>query len=267
MITNEELFKVQKIETNILEVVASICKKYKINYWLDAGTLLGAKRHMGFIPWDDDIDIGVMRDDYKKLLEILPKELPPNLILQTTKTDKNFKLDWAKVRDLYSEVIGKEVSSYKYNGLRIDIFPFDYVPTRIFFQRVQLKFIFFRTFLRLDVNSLKNKTLFKVIIHKIANVFPMFIYDFIYNLIIKSSNFFFKKNIACYFVLPAAYPYSIRKKKCYFPLNKIVFEEKEYKCPNDVEHYLETLYGINYMTPVKYPLHIKGVKYFKTKQL
>ena len=67
----------------ILEEINKICKRHKIEYWLDGGTLLGAVRHDGFIPWDDDIDIGMSLEDEKRFEEIAPKELPDWLYLQT----------------------------------------------------------------------------------------------------------------------------------------------------------------------------------------
>lgn len=67
----------------ILEEIDKICKRHKIEYWLDGGTLLGAVRHGGFIPWDDDIDIGMSLEDEKRFEEIAPKELPDWLYLQT----------------------------------------------------------------------------------------------------------------------------------------------------------------------------------------
>jgi hypothetical protein len=72
---------------DILIEVDRICKKHHISYWLSSGTLIGALRHNGFIPWDDDLDIEMMRSDYLRLMEVLPQELPEWLALQSDKTD------------------------------------------------------------------------------------------------------------------------------------------------------------------------------------
>ena len=67
---------------SILRDIDNICRENDISYWIESGTMLGAKRHNGFIPWDDDIDIGMMREDYEKFLEIAPRYLPDDLFLQ-----------------------------------------------------------------------------------------------------------------------------------------------------------------------------------------
>jgi len=83
----------------LLLEVDRICKKHHISYWLSSGTLIGAARHGGFIPWDDDLDIEMLLPDYKRLLEVLPQELPETMALQSVDTDKNYFFFYAKVRD------------------------------------------------------------------------------------------------------------------------------------------------------------------------
>ena len=82
----------------LLEVIDVICRKHQIPYWLSSGTLIGAARHKGFIPWDDDLDIEMLRSDYLRLLKVLPQELPDNLALQTNETDPNYIFIYGKLR-------------------------------------------------------------------------------------------------------------------------------------------------------------------------
>lgn len=114
----------------ILDAVDACCRKHNIPYWLCYGTLLGAARHKGFIPWDDDIDIMMLREDYLKLLKLLPAELPRDFILQTVDTDPYYIAPYAKVRDLKSHI--KENIPYDrlftYTGIFIDIFPIEKAP-------------------------------------------------------------------------------------------------------------------------------------------
>ena len=114
----------------ILLEVDKICKKHHIEYWLSSGTLIGAMRHNGFIPWDDDLDIEMMRSDYLRLMKVLPSELPEWLALQNDETDPNYFYFYAKVRDRRSKML--EQNGYdrlwKEQGIYIDIFPMEQHP-------------------------------------------------------------------------------------------------------------------------------------------
>lgn len=125
------LRKAQLRMLHILKVVDSICQKHGIQYVLDGGTLLGAVRHGGFIPWDDDLDITVMRKDLKRLRKILPKELPSDLVYQDCTTDKNFPFLIAKVRDRNSCLFEELEWSrrIKEKGIYIDIIPMEDMPS------------------------------------------------------------------------------------------------------------------------------------------
>ena len=115
---------------DILVEVDRICKKHNIPYWLSSGTLIGAMRHNGFIPWDDDLDIEMMRKDYLRLMKVLPEELPDWLALQNDETDPNYFFFYAKVRDRRSRL--QEQNNYdriwKEQGIYIDILPQEQHP-------------------------------------------------------------------------------------------------------------------------------------------
>lgn len=121
-------------QLSILEEIDHICRKHSIVYWLDGGTLLGAVRHGGFIPWDDDIDIAMTLDDLKRFVAVAPKELPETLRLQLPAVlslskdvlPEPTKEPIVKVRDLNSFYVeGRDIFDEKYEkGLYVDIFPF-----------------------------------------------------------------------------------------------------------------------------------------------
>ena len=115
---------------DILLEVDKICKKHDIRYWLSSGTLIGAMRHDGFIPWDDDLDIEMLRSDYVRLMKVLPSELPDWLALQNDETDPNYFYFYAKVRDRRSRML--EQNGYdrlwREQGIYIDIFPMERHP-------------------------------------------------------------------------------------------------------------------------------------------
>ena len=110
----------------LLVEVDRICRKHGIRYWLSSGTLIGAARHKGFIPWDDDLDIEMLLPDYKRLMKVLQQELPDTMALQSVDTDPNYFFFYAKVRDRRSHL--EESNRYdrvwKERGIYIDIFPF-----------------------------------------------------------------------------------------------------------------------------------------------
>ena len=113
----------------ILKVVDDICTKHGIQYTLDGGTLLGAVRHGGFIPWDDDIDINVTREDLAKLRKILPRELPSHLVYQDYFTDPYYPTLIAKVREKDSYMYEEPCTDkLKEKGIFIDIIPIEEVP-------------------------------------------------------------------------------------------------------------------------------------------
>ena len=87
-IENQELRKLQMIELDILKVVASICDTHGLKYYLAEGTLLGAVRHAGFIPWDDDIDVVIPREDYEKFIRLAKTELPEYMGLKYFQKDR-----------------------------------------------------------------------------------------------------------------------------------------------------------------------------------
>ena len=108
-----------------------VCKKLNIPYIAMGGTLLGAIRHKGFIPWDDDIDVGMLRKDYERFLKEAPKEFSPRYFVQDHSTDPDYYYPFIKIRDSETTAIEWTTQKGKFNqGLWLDIFPFDALPEK-----------------------------------------------------------------------------------------------------------------------------------------
>ena len=126
----EVLRTAQHLMLKVLKEVHRVCEENGIRYFLSDGTLIGAVRHNGFIPWDDDIDISMLRSDYDRFCKIAPKKLGADYFLQTDETDAGYGLYFAKVmlkhtRWIESYALG---TARAVSGIYIDIFPFDKIP-------------------------------------------------------------------------------------------------------------------------------------------
>lgn len=123
-ISIEELKEIQLI---ILDAVHQFCIEHNIMYSLSCGTLLGAIRHKGYIPWDDDIDIYMLRNDYEKFLSIFPKKYKGRFNAISLSTNHSYALPFAKVEDSETILIEKGIIGTEI-GVNIDIFPIDGIP-------------------------------------------------------------------------------------------------------------------------------------------
>lgn len=121
--------ELQKVEFELFVCFDEICKKIGVDYFLLCGSALGAVRHNGFIPWDDDFDVGMYRDDYSKFMDLAPALLPEGIFLQNYKSDPFAPFNFAKLRNSNTTFIEKSISKLDMNhGIYMDIFPLDGYP-------------------------------------------------------------------------------------------------------------------------------------------
>lgn len=229
------LRKAQLRMLDMLLFLDKICKENDIQYFLSDGNLLGAVRHGGFIPWDDDMDIIIMEKDAKRLKKILLtqyKDTP--YVLQCHQTDHNYKQFWYVLRDRYSEYI-QDSQIHKariYKGLQVDIFIYSdkIIPIlkKISYQIVKLS------------NKMIEKQHLKAaeFLFAINNLLVIPIFKFI-------SLFKINKNDISHTY--TAQWYTSFKKDEIFPLGTIQFEGHTIPAPRNTTYYLETLFGANYM--------------------
>lgn len=121
--------ELQQQEYELLRVFVELCNRYKLRYFLVCGSALGAVKYKGFIPWDDDIDVGMPRSDYELFVKQAQEDLPKNMFLQNYRTDKYFPHVFTKLRNSETTMIESNMAHLKINhGIYIDIFPIDGVP-------------------------------------------------------------------------------------------------------------------------------------------
>lgn len=172
-LTNKELKKIQRLELDALITIDTICRENNIKYTLIGGSLLGAIRHNGFIPWDDDVDIAMLREDLEKFKTICGKELPPKYFYQDMNSDPQYLYLFDKIR--INNTVFKETFLSKYNinhGVFIDIFPVDNVSNNKVEAKKQFKnFIFYRHIFMAKYLSIKARRGKKKILAFLIKVF------------------------------------------------------------------------------------------------
>ena len=234
------LRKMQLRLLDILVEVDKVCRRHDIKYWLDFGSLLGAARHQGFIPWDDDLDIAMLKEDFERFCAIAPKELPDNLFLQTPESDPSYIVPILKVRDNNSLFITQYDDFTKdYNkGLYIDIFIVtDYPKVSKRTRKFLLGWIskvhwFWGT--RQNI-TLKNHlaTIFFPIVKALCVV--------LWKLLCLKPKTHIGYDIKRYCPYSCSYP-----KEGIYPLKEICFEQHSFLAPHSLDQYLNSIYP-NYM--------------------
>ena len=130
-LVSAEMKKIWAVELDLLNEFARVCNEYHLQWFVHAGTMLGAVRHQGFIPWDDDIDVVMPRDDFARLNFLGPTVFSHPYFLQNEDTDTFFAKNFTRLRNSMTTAVVKDRVSYEYpynQGIYIDIFPLDNIP-------------------------------------------------------------------------------------------------------------------------------------------
>lgn len=233
--------EIQKIELEMLIFLDKVCKKNNIEYFLDSGTLIGAARHKGFIPWDDDVDIILKREDYNKLLIALKKE--EDRYVCHTIDEPNYVFPYAKLIDTTTELHEKNVKDDIKFGVYIDIFVLDKLPT---FKITQLIYFNIVAFLRWSsvVLSKKeySKNFFKASFKRILEILPSNTFPRLTNA--SAALFGQKKHFEYYTgILCTAKKYKYIERKWFDKAIYVDFENISLPVPVQYDAYLRMLYG------------------------
>ena len=244
------------VQLDLLVKFDQICNENGLTYFLDSGTALGAVRHSGFIPWDDDVDVAMPRADYNKLLELGERGLPDNLYLQTYKTDSAYMMPFAKIRLGDTFFPDKYVEKMKYQGIYIDVFPYDYVPNdpnkacrRI---KISSYLYYFSVFSRRDYPGKKYfLKVFTSLLHRLSIKKVRKLHE-LYDRFCVKYNTKRTKVLTCFcWRMSQRHTYLFDESEL-FPTKRMLFEGKELSMMNNPHYYLTKMFGdYNTLPPEK----------------
>ena len=215
-----KLRDLQLCDIQLLGIFHEVCKQNNLEYWLDYGTLLGLYRHKGFIPWDDDVDVCMMRDDYERAVKLLPDLLG------------RYGIDAKEEENEPSVRIGIGYK-HKLTGVWIDVFPIDALSdvdgSQATTNTLREKIRIYKTFYKKNKDKISREKLAEKR-NTLIQGFPKGTVTFLYH----GPEFMYPKIL-------------IHKKNSVFPLSKSEFDGVEVRIPNDPQSYLTGIYGSSYM--------------------
>ena len=239
------LEELKKIQVEILDVVDSFCEKNQINYWLDCGTLIGAIRHKGYIPWDDDIDIGMLREDYNKFMNIF-NEQNDRYKFYSIENNKDFLFQFGKVLDTKTILYEPNKEKGIKLNVNIDVFVYDNAPDdenqcQKMFQKRDL--LYKLRFAQLYRDAYDKTSLKKKIMRFFLNIYLKFLPKNYYTRKVVENS---KRYINCdtkrvgNFVSISKF---VCDKEIFKEFVKVEFEGKKYPAPVGYDEWLRNIYG------------------------
>ncbi len=246
-----KLRELQLVEQEMLIDFKNLCQKHGLRYYLDYGNLLGAVRHGGFIPWDDDVDVTMPYSDYQRFLEIAQKEFGEKYFLQTSNTDINYYRSYARIRKNNTTFLDTHNLKWDvHHGVWIDVFPLVEINPGLEFKikrfLMQLSnYVLMDNFFQIHIDEFEEKlgkfgaklvTLFHKIPRSIRVKFKYLLQYPIYS----AKN---KKGLSiAWMAISSYYPKDIYANSC-----KLIYEGEEFDVPALYKKKLEIDYG-DYMT-------------------
>ena len=246
--------KLHNCQLIIAREIKRICDKHNIKYFIIAGTLLGAVRHGGFIPWDDDMDVGMLREDYEKFLKVAKTELGEEFFLQTPETDKNYGLPFAKILLNGTVLVEATAGSNAKKGIFVDVFPFDVAPENEADRENHNKktYLYKRLLLaKLNYNVCAKNDYVKRAVYFVLKIISAFYsHDKLVKKLESEITRYNNSKTEDIVNIGGAYGYKKETIKADWVRDtvEIPFEDMTISAPVDYIKYLETFYG-DYMTP------------------
>lgn len=263
-----DIDELKKIQLNILDYINKFCKENNINYWIDCGTLLGAVRHKGYIPWDDDIDIGMLREDYIKFMNSFNNNNDSNYKFHCYELDKNWYYPYGKVLDERTILYEPDEETGIKSSVYIDVFIYDRV--------IDDEKIISKMFKRRDIyTKLNNLQMNRHFVSNNKQKYNWFRYPFHLLMQLFPKRYFVKKNIKnsmkyCNIDTNVVGNFtSVTKMTCkkdiFKSFTQLEFEGKKYMAPIGYKEWLQNFYGDYMKLPPeeKRVSHHRFVAYYK----
>ena len=246
--TMTDLREIQLCELSILKEFVRICDAHGLTYYLSCGTLLGAVRHKGFIPWDNDIDVEMPIEDYRRFLSIAPHALSENYFLQTYCTDPGYNETWAKLKK--NETTSLPIAWKSWNthfGIGIDVFPLigEYHNSALRWLQSRL-FGIMRTLLAKEFSEAVQKE--EIVSRKVRALWAIPRSGRVRLCCVLERFVFRSINRADVFVMVDHTMHHKLKREVYSSRVIMDFEDACFNCPCGYDYYLTEMYG-DYMTP------------------
>ena len=276
--SGKELQKLQNAQKAMLLVFHDFCAAHDITYYLVAGSALGAVRHGDMIPWDDDIDVGLLRGDYEKFLDIAGKSLNEEIFVQTQKTDHDYPFFYAKLRlnnTLFHEPAVSNLNIHR--GIFLDIFPFDAVKSNTGIPAIRHSAMSILSLLSTSSSwriCMQSKSFFMRLVRLTAlalrRLVPKRFLHRTYDKLAKTDDTCSSNLICCFEI------YSLRNyKRTIFPKSGLIppqavnFGSMNIMIPKEADAYLKSIFG-EYMEPpppeLRVPGHAERIEFYDSHQ-
>ena len=247
------LNEMKKLQIDILDNIDKFCKKNKINYWIDCGTLLGAVRHSGYIPWDDDIDIGMLRENYDKFLKLY-HDKNFRYELNAAELNKDYYYQLGKVYDTKTILYEPDEETGIKSAVYVDVFVYDNAPDddnlvkkmydkRDLYNKLRLAQVYPNMY---DKSNFKKKAM-----RFFLNIYLKFLPKNYYTKkCIKNSKRYMNENTKRIGNFTSAARIAVDK-KVFSSFVDVTFEKKKYPAPVGYKEYLKAFYGDYMKLPPK----------------
>lgn len=262
--------RIQQLTLNILDVFVNYCDKHGLKYYLIGGALLGVIRHKGFIPWDDDIDIGMPREDFQRFHELLDEDMPEGFGICNRYTDPGWHFDMSQFYDKGSNVEIHLAETPRIAHLWIDIFPLDGLPDNSFLRWIRVKNILFHryvvqmAYISTQVESNRKRTFYERVLLFLCRHIPVNklvntdkVLDDLEKILKKSD---FDTAGWCGNMLGRAREKEVMKRKWFGSPIKAEFEGREVFIPENSHEILKALYGDYMKLPPERERRTHGVR-------